>query len=193
MASVWERFGEHIGYGLAAVVLGPQAALERRARRAMRAAMIAFCEPLGPVKLEAPRGILRRRAELRADRGPVALELELDLRKRSAHASLVLERLPNYVAATITKDASTLDPHAAPGPLSVASASLDAAVARALRDVVAAGPLQRVESFSITISPERLEILAVAPKTREEWDALGEGALAIVAWLSGRWPASYRS
>lgn len=163
MSSLWERFGEHIGYGLAAVVLGPHAAFERRARRAMRAAMVTWCAPLRPEKLDAPRGKLRRRAELPAPGGSLAIDVVLDLARREARITLPLERRSN------------------------------AATSQALIEAISSGPLQHLAAFAITLGPKSFELLAAAPSTPEGWAAMGDGALSVVAWLTQRWPASYRS
>ncbi len=166
----------------------------------MSAALLDWCRDLHPVKLQAPRGTLRRRVELPSAGGALWIELAADLDARRAHLALPLERLPSYVAARITTAARSLDKHeparrearARAGPLLLASESLDLPAAQALVDALARGPFQLIEALEITLSPERCEVLAVAPSTREEWSTLVDGVLALVGWLTRRWPPSYR-
>jgi hypothetical protein len=203
-ASVFERFGEAVGYGLAVVILGPHAALERRARRAMRAAMVEWCRDLQPVKLEGQPGIFRRTAALPGTPGtggPLSAELELDVNEKRARVGVAIERLPAYVKASIGKAASALHPmlkrrrgppRATAGGFRLDSQTLDDEVANALVAVVAAGALERLEHVEVALSPERIELLTIAPTTREEWTAIGDGVVALASWLGTRWPSSYR-
>jgi hypothetical protein len=200
MASYWERLGEGVGYGLAAIVLGPAAALERRARRAMRGALVDFCSERQPVRLSAPRGALRRRVRL-AERGaaPLAIEIELELASRTARLRADLDRMPGYVEARVARSLGSLRPDerwqvpslASAGAFSIWSDNLPRGDATALVELVA-GAMATIDAVDILLAPESLEVLAVAPQTIEGWTALGDGVSALAIWLSARWPTSYR-
>lgn len=204
---MFERFGEHLGYGLAALVLGPRAALERRARRAMRAAMLDYCRDLHPLKLDAPRGSIRRSAQVPTPVGSLSVELEVDLDARKAWASAPLERLPSYVSARVTKSPSSLGDTAERGAKAfpgdgearaiarafrLETASLDDGAAAALVEAVASGPLDDLDALELILSPEHVKLLFMAPATRESWATVGAGVTSLVSWLGVRWPPSYR-
>jgi hypothetical protein len=201
MTSYWEQLGESMGYGLAAIVLGPAAALERRTRRAMRGGLVDFCSERQPVRLQAPRGTLRRSVRL-ATRGaaPLALEVELELSSRTARLRADLERMPGYVEARVARSRSSLHPDASQrlatplsssGEFSLWSDSLPLADATALVEI-AARATAAIEAVEIRLSPESLEVLAVAPQRAEGWIVLGDGVSALASWLSARWQTSYR-
>lgn len=200
MASYWVKLGERIGYGLAVVVLGPGAALERSARRAMRAALLDFCGELQPLKLIAPKGKVRRSAQLPVVAGSLALEIELDLRSRRVQITVPIERLPTYVEARIAFALPLLyedrrlrlpTPRAFSGTFCVWTESLADDVAKALVEAVAgsAAPLHAIE---ITLSAERIEVLAIAPQSSQEWTAIGDRLVRLAASIATLWPASYR-
>lgn len=88
MSSYWVSLGERVGYGLALVVLGPAAALERRARLAMRAALLDFCSELQPLKLIAPKGKVRRSVARAGDRARSQVATGADHRPDRAVAGL---------------------------------------------------------------------------------------------------------
>lgn len=198
--SVWERLGEKVGYGLATIVLGPHAALERRARRAMRTAMVQWVMAHRPSKREAPRGILRRTVSLQADAEPIDVDVEVDLHARRASLTFPITRLPSYVDVTVDKNAGAVmgarlrrtAPLASAGAFRLDGEALDRPTAQALVEAIAGGPFDRLEGIVITLQPERITIDVLAPVTRAEWDALGEGVVGVVAWLVARFPASYR-
>jgi hypothetical protein len=199
----WERLGERIGYGLAAIVLGPAAALERRTRRSIRRAMLDYVRDLEPMKLESRRGLLGRNVSLRAAAGAtLPAEIEVDLEGRRARVVVQFERLPAFVDACISRDVRELDelPHRPTGwvvattPTNVRldSDTLDGPAAEALVAAIAAGPLSSTDAFELTISPDRMTLITRAPITRAGWTSIGEGVIAAVAWLIARWPSSYR-
>jgi len=198
--SFWESLGERVGYGLAAVVLGPVVARERRARRAMRSALLEFCRPLQPLRLLAPPGVLRRSVQLPVATGSSALEIVMDLESRRVRITASIERLPSYVEARIAKSLSSLhderlrlsEARAGSGAFRVWTESLDVDVAKALVESVAGGPLERLAAVEVELSAERLDVLAVAPQSDEGWQAIGDGLTGLAAWLAAKWPASYR-
>jgi hypothetical protein len=200
--SVWERFGERVGYGLAVVVLGPAAALQKRERRAMRTAMVEWCKDLQPVKLEPRPGVLRRSAVLPETGGSRSAEIELDIEERRVRVGVSLDRrLPSYVEVRVGKRAPSLDPtmkwrmgtpRAVAEDFRLDSESLDVEASTALVSAIAAGPLARLVAIEIVLTPERIELLTIAPSTPEGWVPIGEGIVALTSWLTARWPSSYR-
>ena len=203
MSSFWESLGESIGYGLATVVLGPAAALERRARLAMREALLLFCRDLQPLRLAAPRGTLRRSAQLPLALGVVLpLEIEVDLKRRVVRITAPLERLPAYVEARIGKSILWIypdlrmrlaEPKARSGAIAVWTQTLEVDVAQALADAVAGSQgLDSVVAIEIVLQPERIDLHMTAPQDLEAWAAAREVLQTLVTFVATRWPPSYR-
>jgi hypothetical protein len=198
--SAWETLGEKVGYGLAAIVLGPHAALERRARRTIRLAMVGWAEAHQPVKREAPRGALRRSVTLRAGSEPIDVDLDLDLAERRATLAFAIARLPSYVDVTVDNDAGRvrnmklrrLPPRAASGAFRLDGDALDVPTAQALVEAVSSGPFGNLEAIEIELTPERVTVFTLAPSSQEGWSAIGDGIAHLVGWLIDRWPPSYR-
>jgi hypothetical protein len=198
--SAWETLGEKVGFGLAAIVLGPHAALERRARRSLRLAMVGWAEAHQQVKREAPRGALRRSVTLRAGGEPIDVDLELELAERRTSLAFAIARLPGYVDVTVDKDAGRvrnmklrrLPPRAAAGAFRLDGDELDLPTAQALVEAIASGPFGHLEAIEIALTPERVTIATLAPSSREGWTSIGEGIAHLVGWLVDRWPPSYR-
>ncbi len=198
--SIYERLGEAIGYGLAAVVLGPKAALERRARRAIRHALLDWCAPLDPVKLVAPRGVLRRGVTLATAMGPMAAEVTVDVHDKQAKLVASTPQLPPMVAVTVTTmltrrvlaDWEDL-PTKTNGRLVALTKTLDEVTCDALIEHVAAGPLGRLAPLDVVIRPSEIEVVFAAPSVDAEWSDVGKGVTLLSTWLAERWPGSYRS
>lgn len=178
----WVRVGEAIGYGLAAVVLGPSEAISRRERRRIRQTFLAWCDERGSVRHEAARGMLRRTITLTTPTGTMPAEVELDPFARRARILAVIAPLPSWVRASARRDET----------LQVMSDSLDPASLRALRDSVLASPLGELRVIQIDLESERLEVLVIAMTTIEAWRAIGDGVVALTDWVSTRWPVGYR-
>jgi len=183
MASYWEMLGERVGYGLAAVVLGPVAALERRTRRTMRAAMLDSFEDLRPLRLERRRGTIRRNVQLPTGAGATSIDIDLDLHTHKTKLTLRLERLPSYVEARIQKHGSEFR---------LTTTSLDDDANHALVAMLTNGSLAGLDAIEIALSPEEVVIHITAPTTSEEWATIRAGLVDMVSWLAARWPASYR-
>jgi hypothetical protein len=199
-ASLWEQFWERVGYGLGAVIYGPGAAVERRANRAMRSAFRDFCRRTQGTKLLGVRHVLRATVTLDAGGHPLAAEVTVKLRSRSAELVLPLERLPAFVAASIDKHADVLHgirqrrtpPRALAGSFRVDSETLDDDAAKALVEAVATGPLDTLWAVAIELRSDLLEVEVIAPTVLDEWLALEKGIADLVAVLLARWPPSYR-
>jgi hypothetical protein len=200
MASIWESMGERVGYALAAIVLGPAAALQRQARRRTIRAVVLYCEEYEPTELEAPKGVLRRGARLPTISGPISIEIELRAFEGRATLSLTITALPSHVNATVSRAAWEVQgllsrlpaPLAREGTLRVDSETLDVETARALLDVIAKGPLATLNAMELEIRREQIDVHVVAPSTLEQWKAIGEGVVTLEAWLTSRWSSSYR-
>jgi hypothetical protein len=198
--SIWERLAERVGYGLGFMMYGPSAALEHRARRRMRTTMLDFWREAQPIKLGAPRPLVRRAVTLESDAGPLSGQVELDLATRRVTLALPLERLPSYVDARVGKSLATLsamllqmgEPLATSGAFRIDSTTLDREAAEALVQAVADGPLDRLEAVEIRVKSDTCEIFAVAPILSEEWAAIRDGSVGVVQWLRARWRSSYR-
>lgn len=197
MASVWERFGEAIGYGLAAVVLGPHAAAKRRTRRMLRAAFRSWSDAHDPVAMVGGAGTVRRRVTLPARLGPVPLEAEVDP-YRSTGKLVIATQLPPHAQVLVSRlpASQRLQDESATATLSDTQAfsnTLDADVCRAVLELIHRGPLGALETFEIDVSPDHVDVAFAAPRTAEDWRLLSTGALALVSWLDEKWPPGYRS
>lgn len=198
--SLWGRVGEGIGYGLAAVVLGPSAAIQRRARRAMRSSFAELCERRSATKLVAPRFV--RRASMRLAKGAtsIGLEVELDIVGKHARATASIDPLPSFVQAEASKNLTAIDglrrrrgpPLAMHDGLRIDSGSIDAALADELVRAIGATLLGALEAIQVIVGGDRIDVNVVAPTTFAEWNAIADGLLAFATWLSERWPSSYR-
>lgn len=180
--SFWERVGQGIGYGLAALVLGPPAAISRSERRKIRRAFVAWCDEQSAVKLEGRRNVLRRSITMTSALGAMPAEVELDSFARRATLRVTIPPLPAWVRAQVACESG----------VTVESESLDREAQRALRDFVAAGPLGALRVLDVDIASERLEVLAIAVTTLDAWRAMGRGVVALADWLAERWPLGYR-
>jgi len=181
--SFWERVGEALGYGIAAVVLGPPAAISRSERRRVRRSFVAWCDEHAAVELAGSRGVTRRAITLDAKLGGLPARAELDVLARRARIEVRIAPLPSFVRATVIRD----------GALRVESDSLDPASIQALRDRVASGKLGELRALAVGIASEELVVVAIAMTTLEAWRGIGEGVVELAEWLAERWPASYRS
>jgi hypothetical protein len=202
MASIWEQLAERVGYGLGALIYGPGWLVERRARRVARDALLGWCDGLATTKLVAPRGWLKRTVSLPTQVGePITIEVDLDLAYRRATVVAVVQALPSYAAARVSRALGLIrdvrmrlgKPLAMSANVRVDSETLDADAGQALLETVANGPLARLEAFDLDIRSEQIELRIVAPSAMEEWSSVGAGLVAIVTWLAKRWPSSYRS
>ncbi|HEY1958987.1 MAG TPA: hypothetical protein VGH28_25415 [Polyangiaceae bacterium] len=180
--SFWESLGEGIGYGLAALVLGPPAAISRGERRRIRLAFNAWCEEQSAVRLEGSRGVHRRSIRFRSAIGTTPAEVTLDLFSRRASIHVGIPPLPAWVRARVECE------HA----VRVTSDTLDLAAQRELGDFVAAGPLGELRVVRVDVASERLEVFAIAVTTLDAWRAMGRGVVALADWLADRWPVGYR-
>jgi hypothetical protein len=200
MASYWERVGEAVGYSLAVVLIGPVAALQRQARRRMVYAAIGFCRRHAPIELAAPKGVVRRAIRLATPGGPIPVEMELRPFEGSASLVVTIPALPGNVHATVRRHPSGLrgardrrtEALAEDGSVRIEAATLDVETARALVAAISAGPLGALPSFELEIRREQLDLVVAPPATTEAWVAIGEGIVLLVAWLTARWPSSYR-
>ena len=180
--SFWERVGEGIGYGLAALVLGPPAAISRSERRRIRRAFVAWCDAHDATKIEAPRGVARRAIALPTKLGKLPVRAELDVNARRARIEATIAPLPTFVRAAVIRD----------GALRVESDVLDPASRAALRDRIAAGKLGDLHALAIGVASEELVVVAIALTTPEAWRALGDGVVDLAEWLAEKWPVGYR-
>ncbi len=201
MASFWEWVGEKVGYGLAAVVLGPGALVERKARRESRRAMLRFVAERGPIVFESPaRDTLRRGGRLMVCGEPLDIELTLDLRARKATMSTAIESLPKAFGARVSSGLGELhglryrlpEPRAISGTIRVDSEDIDANAANELLQQVTKSPLGQCPVFELTLQEGRLQLLVVAPRTELEWTGLGITVIALSTWSTSKWRASYR-
>jgi hypothetical protein len=190
----WEELGERVGYGIAALIYGPAAALERSHRRAFRRALRAYCSGIDTVRMTPKRsGVVSRRITLAHD---VSAEVELDLASRHAWFEVQLERRPAFVEAIIDKHLGSIDYDPkiaiAEGELRLSSRTMPADDQKAMLSAIARGPLERLTAVEIVVDPERVVILTPAPTTAEQWSVIERGCLDLVAWIGARWPISYR-
>ena len=198
--SLWEELGERIGYALAAVVLGPAVALERRGRREMRAALREWSASLAPTDLVAKeRGVLRRNVRLPTTRDPIVADVTLDPFARRATLRATTQMLPGYVRCTVARAPSRLDgvePNlpalASAGEVRLDSETLDPETGTALVSALAA-TASRIDAFEIELRSERTTIRFLAPAHRDGWRAVEDMTRALSAWLAEKWPASYRT
>jgi hypothetical protein len=201
--SLAERFGERVGYFLAFVVLGPHAAIERRARRRMRRAMLAWCEQFEPRMVAAPNDTLRRAVVVTSDDAP-PLSLDVDLEPFASRARVVatIEPLPPRVKAHVSRALWELTDKRYPlGPAftndegwRVDSDTLDALEARELLATILASPLEHVRPAHLHIAGERVELRIKAPNDEAEWERIGNAMTKVALWIGRRWGArSYRS
>jgi hypothetical protein len=199
--SYWWRQGERLGHALAYVLFGPAVALEMRARRRARQAVLGYCATLESADLGGPRRRIHRSVQLPARGRALSVELDVDVIRRRASFIAVIDPLPGYVQATVRRAPWRLTGTkmrlgkalALQDGVRVDSANLNVPMAEALLDAVAAGPLGRVEAFELSVGRECLELTVLAPSTVSEWQGLGEGLVLIEAWLGERWRAGYRS
>lgn len=178
-----ERLGEVLGYLLAAVALGPPAALARSERRKVRQSFLAWCDEHGGLRLDAGRGITRRAIALPTKFGALSARVELDAYARRARVEAAIAPLPSFVRATFVRD----------GGLRVESDALDATSLSALREHVVSGKLGELRALAVGVASEELVVVAIAMTTLEAWQAIGQGVVELAEWLAARWPASYRS
>jgi hypothetical protein len=196
MASVWERVGEAVGYGLAAVVLGPHAAAKRRTRRMLRAAFRGWSDAHHPVAMLSGDGTLRRRVTLAGTMGPLPVEAEVDPYMNTAKL-VVAAQLPPLAQVSISRwPASRRQDESASATMDGTQAfskTLPADVCRALLELIHRGPIGALETFDIDVSPDHVEVAIAAPHTADDWRLASTGALALVTWLDEKWPPGYRS
>ncbi len=182
MTSLWQRLGQGVGYALAAVILGPPAAIARRERRALRSAFKEWCEELGAVRLEA-RGVMSRAGNLPASAGSLPFSVVLDAFAKRAVLDVATGTLPPNARATIMKDAAGIR---------VTSDTLDLSATDALARDVAQTGLARLESFVIDIDGERVVLQINAPTTHAEWRAIGLATAQFTEAVVRTWEKSYR-
>jgi len=180
--SFWERVGEGIGYGLAALVLGPAAAISRSERRRVRHAFNAWCDEQSAVKLEAPRGVMRRAITMKSSIGAMPAEVRLDLFARRALIRVAIQPLPPWVRARVECE------HA----VRVVSDTLDLAAQRELGNFVARGPLGELRVVHVDVASEAIEVYAIALTTLAAWRSVGGGIVTLADWLVEKWPVGYR-
>lgn len=180
--SFWESFGEAIGYGLAALVLGPAAAISRSERRRVRRSFVAWCDEHGAEKREGSRGVLRRAIALDTKTGKTPADVELHAFERRALFDVAIPPLPNWVRAKIVWE----------NGVKVESETLDAPGRRALEEHVARSSLGELRVVWIGVTSERLEVVVIAVTTVEAWRSIGEAVVALADWLVERWPVGYR-
>jgi hypothetical protein len=198
--SFWERVGETIGYGLAALVLGPPAAISRAERRRIRRAFVTWCDELSPVTLETGRSGIRRAIYFETAIGRLPATAELRVFALRAQVEAAIQPLPTWVAANVSRDLSMLrrvrmrwgEPLASEGSLRVDSTTLDVDSARALAARVSASKLGELRAVDVEVASERLRVTVVAMTTVEAWRAIGEGIVEVANWLVERWPVGYR-
>jgi hypothetical protein len=182
--SFWESFGEAVGYGLAAIVLGPPAAIMRSERRRLRRAFLAWCDAHEPQALEGSRGVTRRAITFRTSLGPITARAEVDVFARRARIEAAIPLLSTLVRAAVVREG---------GALRGESSTLDAASIEALRERVAASKLGELRALGLAVATGEL-VVVVGPRiTVEAWDPIGEGIVELAEWLANRWPVSYRS
>ena len=210
MPSIWERIGEGIGYGLAAVVLGPQVAIERRQRRTMRSAFREWSASLGATSLVPPRSGERRCAVmLPTSADAIAAEVTLDPYGRTAALAATPPQLPALVDVIVsviagarptlmqvTTGRSVMGKPlvASHDPLYAFSETLDEATCQALIDAMASGPFGHgFHATRIDIRHDGIDVALPAPTSVAEWQALTAGIVALSRWLAEKWPVSYRT
>ena len=185
MKSLAEFLAEKVGYALAAVVLGPPAAMARRERRMMRAALETWCEDVGAIRLEAEgRGVRRRSGKLQGAAGSFPFEATLDPFHKQASVDVAIERLPPQASVTISKPRGR-------GEIRVTSATPDDSI---MQKLVHELPQTRAarETFNLALDGDRLVLHVEAPREAAEWKALGEAMVAFAESCTRRWGSSYR-
>lgn len=90
----WLRIGEAVGYGAAALILGPRAALQRRHLRTIRRAFAYWLSDEQYTKQVATHGRVRRLVERTDDELAFLLECELQPGDDLATIVIQLEKLP---------------------------------------------------------------------------------------------------
>jgi hypothetical protein len=181
--SLAEILAEKVGYALAAVVLGPPAAMARRERRAMRAALDAWCEGVGAIRLEV-RGVRARSGKLQGAAGSFPFEATLDAFHELASLDVAIEKLPPQASVTISKVRGR--------GVHATSPTLDASIMQALVRDVSRTALGARETFSLDLDGERIVLHVEAPREPAEWKALGEAMVAFAESCARRWGGSYR-
>lgn len=201
-ASIWEWLGEKVGYGLAAVVLGPAALMERRARRDARRAMLRFAREHDPDVLEAPRNRVHRLMRIATKEEPLHMEARLDLATRRAVLVIDLPSLPATVTARVSRALWDVhnamrfrmpEPTAISGTTRVDAPDLDVDIAEELLLCVTPGPLDAVSTFEMVVGDGCVSLHVHAPATTEGWEPLTAGLVAIASWARIKWAGSYRS
>lgn len=169
----------------------------------MRRALLDFCRDLQPLRMQAPKGTLRRSVQLPlALDATLALEIELGLATRVVHLTSPLERLPSYVAARLGKSVASLhpdlrmrlaEPKARSAAIALWTETLEVDVAQQLAEAVASSRgLEAIAAIEIVLHPDGIDLHMTAPQSAEGWAGLREVIQALVTFVASRWPASYR-
>jgi hypothetical protein len=198
--SFWERVGETLGYGVAAIVLGPIDAITRHERRAMRKSFVAWTRAWNPVPMTSSKvGFLRRSLTFVTRAGDVPAIAELDVFARRARIVASIGVLPSWVDVTLGRG-SLVDVHTPRGtPLAIAgslraeSNTLDVESARALLANVERGGLGALTDVEIEVRTKELTVRTIAMTTEAAWRAIGDAIVSLAELLAEKWPPSYRS
>ena len=202
MASFWEWVAERVGYGLAAVVLGPGALVERKAKTLAKRALYTFAHAHDAERLEVRRGTIRRLVRLKTAEEPVHVEISLDLKKRHAQVMVELPDLPRsttvWVSRAMNEFHDDLRLHLGPPRAMVNTVRLDGTdvddeTASALVEEIAKGPLGGVRAFELSLAEGRGQLTVHAPDTSEAWQPIADGMIALTSWTRTKWAHSYRS
>ncbi len=184
MRSLAEYLAEKVGYALAAVILGPPAAMARRERRAMRTALDSWCEEVGAIRVEAARRERRYSGKLEGAAGSFPFEVTLDAFHTLAVLDVAIEKLPPQADVTISKPRGR--------EVSATSSMLDASITSALVAEIAGTPIGARDSFSLALDGERIVLHVSAPHEAAEWKAIGDATVAFAESCARRWGSSYR-
>jgi len=179
MGSGWEWVGEKVGYGLAALVLGPAALVERKSRREAKRAFLRFAHAHEPDVLDAPRGTFRRLLRLPTAEGPLHVEVRLDLSTRRALLTTHLPEMPASFEFT--------------GGVRLDTAEEGDENANALLQEIGTELMDSMTAYELVLKEGRAELLVKAPPADVAWEAIASVVLKIAAWSHKKWAHSYRT
>jgi hypothetical protein len=208
MKSVWEFLGEKVGYAMAAVVLGPPAAVARRERRILRAALAQWSDEIGAIRLES-RGTMKRAGKLLSAAGSYPFEVRLDPFRKRASLDVATGTLPPQARGRLAKNPTrvsaptfryrmtaslwrSLKPLAEVDGITIGSKTLDAETARSLARDAADGGLAKLDTFILEMENERMVLDIVAPTDASQWKTIAAALASFVDACVRRWGSSYR-
>ena len=198
--SSWDvKIGEAVGYAIGAVIFGPTTVLARRERRTLRRAFWDWLDGVDTTRL-TPRakGVTRVSGALRGGAEPIPFEAELDpfMKRASVDVSISLGRDVTIDLSKARWILAGVKLRLAPaiasiGVIRVDATNLDAEAAGEIAHEVAQTPLASLETFTLDLRRDVVQLDLLAPRDAETWRAIETSLVTLAESWSRRW-TSYR-